>query len=612
MTQILNTYATIVATAADWRVKEYSKAPAINGSVLVRELPNVDIMTADDLTALLKAETTFTNPQADGQTYTGTFANAKVRQYDNGDREAIIENEIIEVASPADHTALAALTSRKTRDNTILREFATDFGEDDGIAYIFDNINPTNEATFFAITDANLVTALPGSGWTYVTRKFVEQENNTATITVVFRKVAWTADAEVRRDRTMTPFETRTVLTARKEAARETEQAALDVKTIKTTTSVEDEFKLFDNTVEMRVAELDVASGTDATETAFETRTVEKITHDDDAITHTYTAGSIVQEVRNDLDEFGEYKTALVTRTAKGDVAVGTDTQVNAFEAVSTVKVAHDAAAETGSYTPGTRVEVTNNLDEFGAYTTTKKTITGTAVAQARLDYTDVADYAETVETARGALNALVDTTQVNGQLNEHSSVLDENGLWTTTDRQRVYNDLGIAAYESVRGPEWTTTRQIIHGASTAPTFAEGETYGTIRYTKNQVSGRYDGEKTVSTRRSTGGIVPTSQTGLILYGFQEEKFVGVRHSGDTAGKHDNTRWRYWKYEYDIRYWGSKSQAWAAIDDGKSGSYMSSGVSQVSSSLWESKKVVDIIMGKWNTGPVTEPTADQFT
>ena len=133
-----------------------------------------------------------TDPRTkEGQTHKGLWVASRVF-YDSDDSKLLVQalQRVTEITALKDLTGLDYLISS---ENEILRPFGIVSGEQDTKAYIYQNLTPDSQAKCEGFSDADLVAALPGAGWTYVDRKFEVQENNTATFTIVFQKIAWNA-----------------------------------------------------------------------------------------------------------------------------------------------------------------------------------------------------------------------------------------------------------------------------------------------------------------------------------------------------------------------------------------------------------------------------------
>jgi len=182
-------------TEADARLVSRKGELEGNGFVLTRMWPFIDATLAVTLTDALRGTATINNPKADNLAYSGTFVRSDVESKegsgDNDDmnqRYVNIVDTLIKVATVSNIDSLAALQNIIIQENEILNAFGLDEGEEDIITYIFFDINPASRAAFMAISDANMVSSLPGSGWTYVDRKFEDQKDGTARVSVIFKK----------------------------------------------------------------------------------------------------------------------------------------------------------------------------------------------------------------------------------------------------------------------------------------------------------------------------------------------------------------------------------------------------------------------------------------
>lgn len=150
-----------------------------------------DFLTTYVSAGNLKPAAYVQNPKVGGETVYGTFRQTLSRRL-RIDGKTILAQGLRRVFSPESAAELAKLAYRTVRGNEILEAFGLGPGEGDEAALIFPDINPASEANLAALTAADLVAALK-VGWTYVTRKFDHGEDNTATFTVVLRKVTWNA-----------------------------------------------------------------------------------------------------------------------------------------------------------------------------------------------------------------------------------------------------------------------------------------------------------------------------------------------------------------------------------------------------------------------------------
>ncbi len=91
-----NLYTT--TSEAQARLVGFQGEEATPGYVLTRKWEFIDATVADTLVVALEAVTQYTNPQADGQTYTGTFANSVVESSADDKRQVTITQQLTLVA----------------------------------------------------------------------------------------------------------------------------------------------------------------------------------------------------------------------------------------------------------------------------------------------------------------------------------------------------------------------------------------------------------------------------------------------------------------------------------------------------------------------------------
>lgn len=161
MSDILRQPSVLADADEHWILVQRDDNPAIEGFTLRRAYSRVDARYADDFVALLKAQATISNPKADRQPYTGTFANAGVRHVTgdpgSSERYSTIYNDVIKVASVSAATDLQSLAYRVAEKNEILNLFGFENGEGDSRAYVWDNLNPASRDECRGLTDASLM-----------------------------------------------------------------------------------------------------------------------------------------------------------------------------------------------------------------------------------------------------------------------------------------------------------------------------------------------------------------------------------------------------------------------------------------------------------------------
>ena len=177
---------------ADARYVSVKGEPSDGALSIDRHWAKIDAQYADTLVVALNAIASYTNPQVDAQTYTGKFANASPYAKEDGTRAIDIGQALIKITAIANVDALAALTPLLLQNNEIITLFDFEEGEGDDITYIYRNLDPASRTTVMDISDSDLVSHLPGAGWSYADRHWKNLSNNTAEFSAVFRKVSWT------------------------------------------------------------------------------------------------------------------------------------------------------------------------------------------------------------------------------------------------------------------------------------------------------------------------------------------------------------------------------------------------------------------------------------
>lgn len=166
--------------------------PTIAGDKLLRRWEYVDATYSDTLVTALKAIATVVDPEADGQTYTGTYAVGSVTAQAQGDRSVTITQELTLInAITSTIGTLQALSPLKEYDNEILQAFSIQDGEADRISWTYKNIDPTDRAIAMAYSDANLETTLGANAGEYLARKFTVEEDGTGTFVIITEGHAW-------------------------------------------------------------------------------------------------------------------------------------------------------------------------------------------------------------------------------------------------------------------------------------------------------------------------------------------------------------------------------------------------------------------------------------
>jgi hypothetical protein len=191
---------TLTASEARSETGFVQKIPSNAGEKIRRVWTNIDASVADTLVASAEAVGTagiITNPQVDGQTYTGSYAvsNVSVSDPDANRAVTITQELVLVVALTSTISTLTNQTPIKTKKNTILRRYALAEGEEDDVAYIYPYINPTDASisAFFGYSDSDIETALGLGAGTYINRDFKDQEDGTGVAVIHAKTAVWTA-----------------------------------------------------------------------------------------------------------------------------------------------------------------------------------------------------------------------------------------------------------------------------------------------------------------------------------------------------------------------------------------------------------------------------------
>lgn len=189
-------------TEADARLVRVDGDPKLPGFVLVRSWPQLAGAAAsgDTVGSLVQTWldgtpiTTRTDPKANGVTYTGTFVVSGVDALDEdregtSDRATTIIETLTKVTTVASSSDLSNPFIRQ--NNLIVFPLRNETGEADGMVLTYSNLNPASRQVLMeTVTDAQLKAIadalVTGTPWTYESRDFKEENDKTATFTVVF------------------------------------------------------------------------------------------------------------------------------------------------------------------------------------------------------------------------------------------------------------------------------------------------------------------------------------------------------------------------------------------------------------------------------------------
>jgi len=168
------------------------KNPTIAGDKINRRWEKIDATEADALMATVPS--TVTDPVADGQTYTGTYAVGQQLAQAQGDRAVTITQELTLINTITSTIGtLQALSPLKEYNNEILRAFSLEEGEGDRIAWTYKNINPENRSIAWAYSDSDIESTVGANAGEYLSRRFIIQEDGTATFVIITEGHTWSA-----------------------------------------------------------------------------------------------------------------------------------------------------------------------------------------------------------------------------------------------------------------------------------------------------------------------------------------------------------------------------------------------------------------------------------
>ena len=168
------------------------KNPTIAGDKINRRWEKIDATQSQDLMASVPS--TVVNPQADGETYTGTYAVGQQLAQAQGDRAVTITQELTLINTITSTIGtLQALSPLKEYNNEILRAFSLEEGEGDRIAWTYKNINPENRSIAMAYSDSDIESTVGANAGEYLSRRFIIQEDGTATFVIITEGHTWSA-----------------------------------------------------------------------------------------------------------------------------------------------------------------------------------------------------------------------------------------------------------------------------------------------------------------------------------------------------------------------------------------------------------------------------------
>lgn len=182
------------AASAEARFGRVETDIADRAFTLIRFWPAIHAASADTVILDLANDTYVTNPVADGQTYSGKYANSSLKPHPDagdvgtGERGITVEQQLIRIRPVTSDTSLIFPLVQRTRD--VLHPFGEGRGTKDGLIYRYRNLDPASDTKCMAIADTTLEVKKGGSSaWDLVSRKTTREENNTMTFWMLFNQV---------------------------------------------------------------------------------------------------------------------------------------------------------------------------------------------------------------------------------------------------------------------------------------------------------------------------------------------------------------------------------------------------------------------------------------
>jgi hypothetical protein len=408
ITQTL-TYLHATAPEANARLVEWHYEPqeGLEGSImLTREWANINPANAKAIADAWGE--TITDPQADGVTYTGVF---RIRPFNIGSLDGTNTLRQVSVLSTADAFTLSYI---ENCDMSVSKTFYFDITQaiflalgdayDPAVDGVTVNISggKNNNMLYDAVVTVSTKSKREYGPFLTTEDKFSEnlewqqkgitddtdirdistRENGKikrqnisvaadCSKDVTTNETEAKIDVEVRKTRSMSAFDTDTTLTAKNEAIREVEQTVHVVGKVKTTTSDENEFGLFDNSVNTKTAIPDANVRNTKSISAFDKD--ESVTARNEVVRETaqtvQSVGTIVQ-TSSDENEFGLFDNSVNTKTAISDTDVDNSRSVDEFNDKTTVTARNEATREPEitSVSGGVISSTRSSKNEFGEY----------------------------------------------------------------------------------------------------------------------------------------------------------------------------------------------------------------------------------------------------
>jgi len=515
--EVLSVYTNLAAADYRWKLDTDKSTIADDGRTLTRVLDDMDPLKADDFVALLIAESTFTNPRADKQAYTGTYVNSSVDARGTATRAVSITHTLMLVSAPTNSATLAALASLQLDKNEILDVFSLVTGEKDTRALQWKHINPSQSATLLAISDEALVSQF-ASGYLYVDRVFKEEEDGTASFSILFQKAAWDAWsgeniaswtflAYSNRGRDRASLQKTWTGIAIADAQTAVDAVTTNTNFVTSGYAVTDAYFTDNEDESVNVVQaqtqtdlLDMATMKRITAFAVETSKTDENMASAIADESSQTAGLIVT-TRNVVNKDGLNNHTYATNSATADAEVGKTFVVTPFETNTTLSAVNEVTRETEviTFVAGSISSTSSTEDEHGRF---DNVLTKRNAIKDVASGTDAAvNKFETSETVKVTHDDTAESTgaQSDGTIVDVSNTLDAFGEYSTAKRTRTATK-DVAAGTDTTYTKFVTasTVKVVHD-DTAETGSQGD--GTIVDVGNALDafGEYSTRKRTST-----------------------------------------------------------------------------------------------------------------
>lgn len=594
MAAVLRSFASLALAEPWWEAGKSTAEVPTEGVVLVRELPNLYSTSADALEILLIAESTFTNPKINGQTYTGTFVNVSVELIGVDARSVTIRHTMMEVSAPTNTTTLAALEYTQMDKNEILDVFSLTTGEKDTRALQWRNINPAQRATLYAIADSNLVSQF-ATGYLYVDREFKDEVNGTASFSILFQKAAWDVwsgedidswtfmrRGNPGRDRaslqkTWTGIAISNALAGALAVATNTNFITSGYAV--TDSSWTDNGDESANIVQMQVQTNLTSTTTSKTIAKFSTQYSTTDENMAAAVTHaTNRNNGVIVTTKADLNQNGLYVNTYSTNTATADAEVRIERTITAFETNDVLTAVNETTREGAvtntSQTAGVILTASSEETDAGVFNNelrTRTAVKGVAAASAIQE-----DLFNTRASARtsGATNATTPTFTSGADIVVSAqNTKDDFGLYTVsleTNTVKYVPSARVTTSITAFYAETNTVHRHTNTAATVAALTDG-VIQTVTSTKD-ATGDYDtqilerapaaadsytqtnitefGGVTVTKYHNQTSIPSADAVGTVLYTNTQVSASSVSGSKNPHGRYDATKTSQWHDDAD--------------------------------------------------------------